>query len=75
MWSASSKHMTYGEVKGGMKRIEKDSILRVNPFDACGTILSGRTPFQDRYEAFFVDYSLTPLLIQQNYIDSSKSGV
>ena len=29
-----------------------------------------KTPFNDRYEAFFIDYSLTPLLIQQNYIDS-----
>ena len=29
-----------------------------------------KAPFSDRYEAFFIDYSLTPLLIQQNYIDS-----
>ena len=29
-----------------------------------------KSPFSDRYEAFFIDYSLTPLLIQQNYIDS-----
>ena len=29
-----------------------------------------KAPFRDRYEAFFIDYSLTPLLIQQNYIDS-----
>ena len=29
-----------------------------------------KASFNDRYEAFFIDYSLTPLLIQQNYIDS-----
>jgi hypothetical protein len=34
-----------------------------------------RSSFSDRYEAFFIDYSLTPLLVQQNYVDSSKAGI
>ena len=33
-----------------------------------------KAPFSDRYEAFFIDYSLTPLLIQQNYIDSGNDN-
>ena len=29
----------------------------------------------DRYNAFFIDYSLVPLLVQQNYIDRARSGI
>ena len=76
MWGASSSSMNYTEVKAGMNRIEKDKILRLTPFDACGGILGGsKTSFDDRYNSFFIDYSLTPLLIQQNYVDSAKSGI
>lgn len=32
-------------------------------------------PFDDRYNSFFIDYSLSPLLVEQNYIDSSKNGI
>ena len=75
MWRASNKSMNYMDLKSSMGRIEKDKILRLTPFDACGGILGGnKTPLNERYESFFIDYSLTPLLIQQNYIDSSKSG-
>ena len=31
--------------------------------------------FNDRYNSFFIDYSLVPLLVQQNYIDSSRNGI
>jgi hypothetical protein len=31
--------------------------------------------FNERFNSFFIDYSLIPLLIQQNYIESSKFGV
>lgn len=76
MWRASSTSLNYGEMKAGMTRIEKDKILRLTPFDACGGILGGsKTSFDDRYNSFFIDYSLTPLLIQQNYVDSAKSGI
>jgi replication factor C subunit 1 len=77
MWRASSTSMDFLEVKAGMQRIEKDKVLRQTPFDACGMILGGssKTSFQDRYEAFFIDYSLTPLLIQQNYVDAAKNGI
>lgn len=76
MWGASSSSMNYTDVKAGMNRIEKDKILRLSPFDACGSILGGsKTSFDDRYNSFFIDYSLTPLLIQQNYVDSAKNGI
>jgi hypothetical protein len=51
-------------------------VLRQSPFDACLQILSGqKTNLDDRYNAFFIDYSLIPLMVQQNYIDSAKSGI
>lgn len=76
MWKASSSAMNYGDVKLGMGRIEKDKVLRHSAFDACLQILTGqRVDFQERYNAFFIDYSLVPLLIQQNYIESAKNGI
>ena len=56
-------------------RIEKDKILRHSPFDACSEILSAKAPLDERYNAFFIDYSLVPLLVQQNYIENSKQGI
>ena len=38
-------------------------VLRQSPFDACLQILSGnKSPFEERYNAFFIDYSLLPLV-------------
>ena len=60
MWSYSSKvsvttnqtnYMSYQDMKQGIGRIEKDKVLRQNPFDACGIILGGekRHSWDDRY--------------------------
>jgi replication factor C subunit 1 len=69
MWRAQSTSMRYGDLKDGMSRIEKDKVLRQSPFDACLQILSGsKCPLDDRYNGYFVDYNLMPLLVQQNYI-------
>ena len=79
MWRAQSNSMTYSGLKDAQSRIEKDKILRQTPFDACGLLLSGtRDPnskINDRYNSFFIDYDLVPLLLQQNYIDSARNGV
>ena len=38
-------------------------MLRQSPFDACLQILSGsKSNFDERYNAFFIDYSLLPLV-------------
>jgi hypothetical protein len=39
------------------------------------TLPGSKTPFDERYNSFFIDYSLTPLLVQHNYIDSAKNGI
>ena len=77
MWRAQSDSMTFMDVKTNGQRIEKDKMLRNSPFDACGMILGGgqKESFDDRFNSFFIDYSLVPLLVQQNYIDSSKNGI
>lgn len=84
MWRAQSTTMRYSDlVSGGIDRIEKDKSLRMSPFDACLSILGGSrqqsgsngVTLNDRYNAFFIDYSLVPLLVQQNYIDSARSGI
>ena len=49
--------------------------MRHSPFDACSEILGAKAPLDERYNAFFIDYSLVPLLIQQNYIEYSKNGI
>ena len=36
--------------------------------------MRGDQTFDQRYNSFFVDYSLVPLLVQQNYIECAKAG-
>jgi replication factor C subunit 1 len=50
----------------------KDESLRYNSFDACGIIL-GKTPFAQKYDAFFIDSSIISLFVQQNYINNRMS--
>jgi replication factor C subunit 1 len=82
MWRAQSSTMKLDQIKENMHRIEKDKVLRHTPFDACSMILGGenkhmdpKASFNERYNSFFIDYSLVPLLVQQNYIDSSRNGI
>jgi len=74
--SSTGSENSSGADGGRLKSIEKDKILRQSPFDACGMILGGhKTDFNERYNSFFIDYSLVPLLVQQNYVDSSQAGI
>lgn len=68
--------MKYMDLKENMGKIEKDKVLRQSPFDACLQIMGGpsKSSFNDRYDSFFIDYSLVPLLVQENYIDASKGS-
>lgn len=53
------------------KRNGTEQVQRCGPFEAARSILGGeRTPLKERYEAFFTDYSLLPLLVHQNYPSS-----
>jgi len=72
--------MTYKDLKDRHNFIKKDEILRVSLFDATKMIIEGRKgivtadpkmaqeSFYKRCDAFFTDYSLMGLNIQQNYL-------
>ena len=74
MWHASSRSIKLQDLKEGLKRIEKDKVLRSSPFDATAEILAGKSAFDQRYNMFFIDYSLIPLMIQENYLQYAKGG-
>lgn len=69
------QNFTYSAMKSLMSSCDKDKVLRQTPFDSCGGILSAKGDVVERYNSFFVDYSLVPLLVQQNYIDSARNGI
>lgn len=84
MWNSEAdkkdREMTYKGLKDREREINKDAMLRVNLFDASKLILEGRRglagadpeverdSFFRRNDAFFVDYSFTGLIVQQNYL-------
>mmetsp|Transcript_2927 Transcript_2927/g.5901 ORF Transcript_2927/g.5901 Transcript_2927/m.5901 type:complete len:1033 (-) Transcript_2927:1558-4656(-) len=71
--------LTYKKLKDRGKSIQKDEMLRVSLFDAAKLIVEGPKDLQSaddktklnslfkRTDAFFVDYSFTGLIVQQNY--------
>jgi replication factor C subunit 1 len=77
--SDRSQNLTYRSLKERERTINKDDIWRVGLFDAAKLIVEGRTglsqadnkanvdSFMKRHDAFFVDYGLTGLLVEQNY--------
>jgi len=74
-----SSALTYKKLKDRGRSIHKDEMLRVSLFDAAKLIVEGPTNLQQadantklsslmkRSDAFFVDYSFTGLIVQQNY--------
>jgi len=72
--------LTYKDLKSRKSVISKDEILRVSMFDATKLIVEGRKGLQNgdrkkevdsffkRTDAFFTDYSLMGLNVQQNYL-------
>lgn len=59
-----------------LETFTKDQLLSVTAFDATKLLLvtPQNTPLRQRYDAFFCDYELTPLFVQQNYLDAIKSN-
>ena len=56
-------------------QVEKDAILRQTGFTAAPQLfMTTDKTFRDRYEHFFVDYDLMPLLVHQNYVSALKSN-
>jgi len=80
MWRAQATTMKYADLRNRMGSIEKDKVLRQSFFEATLEILKGGGPnrnaptLDERYNSFFVEYSLIPLMVQQNYIKSYVGG-
>jgi len=64
----------YLDMKQRIAEISKDSSLMLTPFDACKKLLTSsdasRLDFRQRMDMFFIDHSLVPLLVQENYLRS-----
>ena len=67
--SKSKVSIRYSDMKERIKTISKDSILRMTPFTGVQEVFNRKKPFNRRYESFFVDYSLIPLMVQENYVN------
>jgi len=83
MWKSkggSNLSVTYKDIKERQHEVKKDDILRVSMFDATKMIVQGRAGLSGadpkaekdslykRSDAYFVDYSLMGLMVQQNYL-------
>ncbi|RHY28620.1 hypothetical protein DYB32_005831 [Aphanomyces invadans] len=73
MWRRNQTSMTYDDVVKQFYQSEKDDVLRLNPFSATQQIFKTGASFNDRNEAYFVDYDLMPLMVQENYMQSIQN--
>ena len=64
------------KLKAVVKTFSKDQLLGVSPFDAAKSILveTRQKPMTTRYDMFFSDYEMTPMIVEQNYLESIKSN-
>lgn len=76
MWGKTTTRMSLNDMENRLTSIQKDKILRVGPFDAAKQMLSEvrSKSLYERYDAYFVDYSLVPLLLQENYISAIRGN-
>jgi replication factor C subunit 1 len=75
MWSSNNKNLSLtSKTQTDIEKAMKD--VRMNPFEACKQVFQieptggSKAPrtFHDKLDLFFTDYSLMPLLIQENYL-------
>ena len=70
MWKRKKDTLTYDDVKQEFYQMQKDTVLRMNPFSATTQIFQSGLTYEQRNEAYFVDYDLMPLMVQENYMSS-----
>uniref|UniRef100_A0A7I4YSS2 Replication factor C subunit 1 n=1 Tax=Haemonchus contortus TaxID=6289 RepID=A0A7I4YSS2_HAECO len=51
---------------GGQTKVQKKDVA-VGPFEAARKLLDSRSTLQEKQDTFFVDYSIMPLFVQENY--------
>ncbi|KAK9765690.1 DNA replication factor C complex subunit Rfc1 [Basidiobolus ranarum] len=74
-WSLSEKSMSYDAGKQYAKAAEKH--ISYGPFEIVGKYLNGQnfnsTNLNEKIEIYFHDFSLAPLMVQENYIKMNPS--
>ena len=63
-------------VQSIISSFSKDQLLGLTAFEAGKSLLvqTKSLSLKQRYDMFFCDYELTPLIVQQNYLSSIKSN-
>eukprot|EP00698_Gefionella_okellyi_P019575 TRINITY_DN6014_c0_g1_i1.p1 TRINITY_DN6014_c0_g1~~TRINITY_DN6014_c0_g1_i1.p1 ORF type:complete len:899 (-),score=233.47 TRINITY_DN6014_c0_g1_i1:479-3175(-) len=73
LWHSRSSALTFQDVRSYVQAASKD--FTTNPFDAARSLVSAgdnrTTSFGRKVEAYFVDSSLLPLMVQENYLMTS----
>ena len=75
-WFTTKKQLNYDEARNKAKSAKKDQ--KMGPFDACRTAFCvgeerRRLSMTDKLDLFFYDYSLMPLFMQENYLQTSMN--
>ncbi|KAG0240891.1 hypothetical protein BGW41_006547 [Actinomortierella wolfii] len=69
-WSLTKSSMTYDE--GSQLSKDSEKYVALNPFKITETLLTNSSyrglSFADKFELYFHDYQLSPLMIQENYL-------
>jgi len=72
MWRLNKKQLTQSDVQRRMENAKKNLESSLGPFDVAVKFLRypdyTKSSFNDKQEYYFTDYSLIPLMIQENYI-------
>lgn len=78
-YARTEKTMDFDQSKGMSKQWEKHSVLR--PFDIIGRLMSPNTfaannniSLNDKIEIYFHDHDFTPLMVQENYMNTMPRG-
>mmetsp|Transcript_12922 Transcript_12922/g.23961 ORF Transcript_12922/g.23961 Transcript_12922/m.23961 type:complete len:823 (+) Transcript_12922:176-2644(+) len=77
MWSRSKSSLTYQDMAKNKGTVQKDEQFMLSNFDACRFMFneaSKPAQFNWRFQAYFIDYDLIPLMIQDNYVTACKMG-
>ena len=72
LWHANSNVLSFNDVKASASAATKD--FTTNPFEATRKLLDaadGGAPLNRRMENYFIDSSLVPLLVHENYLTVS----
>lgn len=75
IYSLTHKKIKFSDISN--KKLGKDETVMLTNFDAAARLLRSQSknlPYKQLLDMFFIDYSLIPLLIQENYLHTFNTG-